>query len=425
MAGCPHCLSFYLHRPPDGITLRELEDASLKRMQLLRTLELALEDKGTEADFKMKEADADAGLFYAPSEIVIGDERTRGEERVHMKDEASHYLVKLACCFTSEMGKWFVRLETHLLMRRLGEYLKSPESINNFLRTTLGLYYTEISSENRRFYKVPLAQCTHLLLPHDLHPVKGFVNVPIHLIPKLVGKMFEELLEYSVENVQGNLPLLEEDDRLATLVRKLRNPGSAPTSRPTETKSKLSLEQVESASRHFPPCMKVLYQHLRKDHHLKHYGRLQFTLFLKTVGMPFEDAIKFWKGEFCQKITPDKFHKDYEYNIRHSYGKVGKMVDYTSQGCSKLVHMPQPSAQEHHGCPFRHMGQDDLAKVLLSYGLNPLELGPILEKAGLHQQVACIRLFKTVHRLTGDAGSEHVGHYPAAFYEASKRVEMQ
>lgn len=422
MAGCPYSLSFYLHRPPDGITLRELEDASLKRMQLLRALELPLEDKGTEAQFNVMLADKNAGLFYAPSQVVQGEERMRGEERVHMKDEASHYLVKLACCATSEMAKWFVRLETQLLMRRLESYLATPTEINNFLRTTLGLYYTE-SPEG--FYRVPLAQCTHLLLPHNLHPVKGFVNVPITLVAKLVGKMFEELLEYSVENVQGNLPLLEEDDRLEALVRKLRNPGSTSISRPAEAKAKLPLEQVDAASRHFPPCMKVLYQYLRKEHHLKHYGRLQFTLFLKTVGMPFEDAIKFWKGEFCQKITPDKFHKDYEYNIRHSYGKVGKMVDYTSQGCSKLVHMPQPSAQEHHGCPFRHMGKDDLAKVLLSYGLNPLELNPILEKAELHQQVACIRLFKTVHKMTGDAGTEHVGHYPAAFYEASKRMEMQ
>jgi hypothetical protein len=71
------------------------------------------------------------------------------------------------------------------------------------------------------------------------------------------------------------------------------------------------------------------------------------------------------------------------------------------------------------------MGQDDLTKVLLSYGINPLELTPILEKAEMHQQVACIRLFKTIHKGIGDAGTEHVGHYPAAFYEASRKLAMQ
>ena len=36
------------------------------------------------------------------------------------------------------------------------------------------------------------------------------------------------------------------------------------------------------SARHFPLCMHSLMQALRKDHHLKHHGRQQLSLFLKV-----------------------------------------------------------------------------------------------------------------------------------------------
>ena len=43
------------------------------------------------------------------------------------------------------------------------------------------------------------------------------------------------------------------------------------------------VEDIEDlAHRHFPLCMKVLFDKLKEEHHLKHQGRLQLQLFLKA-----------------------------------------------------------------------------------------------------------------------------------------------
>lgn len=38
----------------------------------------------------------------------------------------------------------------------------------------------------------------------------------------------------------------------------------------------------ELARQHFPMCMRNLHENLKRGHHLKHFGRLQYGLFLKV-----------------------------------------------------------------------------------------------------------------------------------------------
>ena len=45
-------------------------------------------------------------------------------------------------------------------------------------------------------------------------------------------------------------------------------------------------EDVEGlAASAFPLCMQTLHEGLRANHHLKHWGRMQYGLFLKGVGL--------------------------------------------------------------------------------------------------------------------------------------------
>ena len=89
--------------------------------------------------------------------------------------------------------------------------------------------------------------------------------------------------------------------------------------------------------------MREMHKKLREDHDLKHFGRMQYGLFLKGIGITMEDSIKFWKTEFTKRMTTDKFEKSYVYNIRHSYGKEGKRLDYDPWSCENIIKSAGPS----------------------------------------------------------------------------------
>ncbi len=110
--------------------------------------------------------------------------------------------------------------------------------------------------------------------------------------------------------------------------------------KPVKDGDRISLADLDYHSRmSFPPCMKALFQVLKQQHHLKHYGRLQIGLFLKGIGLTMEESLQFWKSEFTRKndIDTEKFEKNYAYNIRHSYGQEGKRNDYKPWNCTKTI----------------------------------------------------------------------------------------
>jgi len=120
-------------------------------------------------------------------------------------------------------------------------------------------------------------------------------------------------------------------------------------------------------------CMAHLHRSLRRDAHLKHYGRLQYTLFLKGIGLNLEECLIFWRQGFS-KITDDTFNKEYRYNVRHVYGDVGgdsnrRSGGYSPYSCQKILTEHPPGPGEAHGCPYRHFSMDNLAALLQATGV--------------------------------------------------------
>jgi DNA primase large subunit len=150
--------------------------------------------------------------------------------------------------------------------------------------------------------------------------------------------------------------------------------------------------------------MRNLQNSLQRDSHLKHFGRLQYTLFLKGLGLSVEDALVFWRTSF-KNITDDKFNKEYRYNVRHSYGEVGGDANkrgrgYSPYSCQKILSEHPPGPGEAHGCPYRHFSLDNLTSMLQSVGVQDREvLAGVKDDVGKKRfHIACNRVFEHAHK---------------------------
>lgn len=92
------------------------------------------------------------------------------------------------------------------------------------------------------------------------------------------------------------LPRMDEDTRLEPILANLSQGFVAGIGSEWGTSENtgdgIRAEMVdELAQKHFPMCMRNLHENLKRDHHLKHFGRLQYGLFLKVGSFSLEE---FW-----------------------------------------------------------------------------------------------------------------------------------
>lgn len=254
------------------------------------------------------------------------------------------------------------------------------------------------------------------------------------------------------------LPRLDEDTRIVPILNNLSQGFLAGVSSEWTSSAaagegeEITAEMIDDiARRHYPACMRNLHETLRRERHLKHFGRLQYGLFLKVssapppismhstravipqvLGLSIDEAVTFWRRSFSN-IQEDKFNKEYRYNIRHSYGLEGKRANYPAKryvhdsysalarltvhmlcSCQQILMADQPGPSDSHGCPYRHFAPDNLQTALLSMysgqGLTSADLPEIMNtvKAG-HYHVACTRVFEITHAAQGVKKGEGVG----------------
>lgn len=199
---------------------------------------------------------------------------------------------------------------------------------------------------------------------------------------------------------------------------------------PTTDGKTFTADMVDDLARaHFPPCMRTLWQALRRDKHLKHGGRQQFSLFLKVafthrsslqrqlilicqgIGLSVEEAVIFWRKAFST-INEDKFNKEYRYNIRHNYGLEGSRRDYQPKSCGQIIR-ETPGPNDSHGCPFRHFGEAQLGQMLVtSCGIsNAADSKDIFDAVkGGHYHIACTRVFEITHASKGVQKGQGLGN---------------
>lgn len=118
---------------------------------------------------------------------------------------------------------------------------------------------------------------------------RGWAYVPSQEQSSIIFQEFETQLDKALEMTARLLPRLDEDARLVPILNNLSQGFIAGSSSEwmnengKENGEELKAEMIDDLSkRHFPMCMKTLHDRLQRDNHLKHFGRLQYGLFLKA-----------------------------------------------------------------------------------------------------------------------------------------------
>lgn len=380
--------------PPMGETsLEEFETLAIERLQLLRTLEQA-SSKGHKINSEewrqcIKE-DLNKLDLKKFVRLMNGlDGQNELDFNARRADHLSHFILRLAYCRSEELRRWFINRELEWF--RLRFMIQNQNTLNRFLESN-NLIYIPISEEEKNaifnelmmstanmsdinikssnFFKVPFVEVCALIKNRRVFVKMGYAYIPTSELIVCVQAKFRANLSEALNIASHRLPSLD-DDRINTFLLNLNNSytGKDYSSSNSEKKEMDPADLDLNSKKHYPMCMRHIHETLRSTHHLKHKCRLQYGLFLKGIGLSFEDAMDFWRDEFTKLMDHNKFEKSYAYNVKHSYGKVGGMVNYSPYSCIKII-MESVGVGDHHGCPFKHWDSHLVKQKLMDYGVS-------------------------------------------------------
>ncbi|KAL6712343.1 DNA primase subunit pri2 [Coniothyrium glycines] len=417
-----HRLNFYVLPPTAEITLEEFETWAIQRLKVLSELEACtFRNRGPEETAEYMKSILDK---YLPLRSDSSKSQKLQEER--RKDHYSHFILRLAFSSTEELRRRFSRLESMLFRLRFKD--DDPRERQEFVRS-LNLQWEEVKDDEKRglreelsaasgqkkgedqeWFKVDWERVPELVEQRRVLLKRGKAYVPQKEQMSLVLAEFTKKLDDALELTARALPRLDEDDRLAPILAHLSQSFTAPDAAYSSSDaninglSTITANNIDTLSQNFPLCMRNLHMTLREQSHLKHFGRLQYTLFLKGIGLSLDECIMFWRRAF-KLMTDDKFQKEYKYNIRHSYGDVGGDANrrgrgYTPYSCQKLLTEPLPGPGQSHGCPYRSFTPENLTALLQRVGVNERDVLKSVKEDVAKQRyhVACNRVFEWSHK---------------------------
>lgn len=407
-------LTIYEHPPTSEILLNDLEHLLSSRISLLSGIEHIVhhETKDTDLHKEIKDLEEKYIPLHSDNYHVkynLNQERTN--------DTISHFIARLRFSLNDGDRRWFITYECILFKYRFQSLM--PDERAQFLKQSMPwlkeIVCDDAYPDSGPCYPVPFEDAMDLVARRAVLLKTGYAYVPRTEIGAVIVNCFRKHLETEMAGLAKTISRLV-DTRLLSLIQNTPRSSKPPSiERDTVVGEKLTAASVDNASRYFPPCMVHLHRHLKSESHLKYGGRMQYGLFLKSLGLSMDDAILFWKQAFSKKVPEDAFQKNYLYNIRHSYGQEGKRADYTPWSCKKII-SEHIGATDHHGCPFKHFNAENLHTHLTSMvdgKVSEEAINDIVDMArNNNHQMACTMLAEV---LSGTSMADPVA-YPHQFY---------
>ena len=421
------------------IDLTKLTQLVNERYQLLKNIESVSQKKMNIDEFVKNNL---------PDSISWIKDNAENTEAIN-NDIASHFLLALIMCKNESDMKWFIRQETKLYKARIDNHKKynmykilfnlgielysydSNNSNNDPLinKIRFRMLNNPKKPEGEKIYYCKFEDALNLVPTHDYFLNKGNIYIPETSLHNLFKLVFEQKMEKIMYKIRTKTESIKKDRRIREIFisfekekERLNNAEAEKMQKEMPNDEKLrTMNDVDHFSeRCFPLCMNLIERHINQYSHLTHFGRLQYTLFLKGAGLSVDEALKFFQKKYEKKTPLDKFEKEYAYNIRHSYGLEGKRVNYTPYTCEKIINMSAPMGRECHGCPYKTYSGENLRKILNTCNLNPTDIEEILSKKKNNEfQLACVKYFEAKFpKVTG----EGIGIHPNKYFSSAMKI---
>ncbi|KAM9983325.1 hypothetical protein ACTFIY_000056 [Dictyostelium cf. discoideum] len=423
------CSLLYINVPDFNCNMSQIENYCIDRFNLLNEISKLKDTLSAQKSNTSKDNED----FRNLSNRYLGSTK---DEQFKIKDELSHYCLRLAMCDSADRN-WFITTESILLANRLNQsdlitiissfkgFGWSPVSQEeyeqykgdlDYLVKKANLNLNEVN--NTHFYKLPFQDIPKLIDTKKAIIIKGEAYIYISNFKDMVIHTFKNYMNFALDRIKADKTRIKEEfPELIQFFTTLPKAGDG-TNKPQLGNTKhIRKEDVPPLSKtSFPMCMKVMYDSLVETSALKYEARLQFGTFLKGIGLPYDEAINFWRIAFSKRVSNTDFDKEYLYNIRHNYGLEGKSTNYSPYSCPRIISKsPHPDSKLVHGCPYIQ-SLEKLEQKLLDLGIDDFQRIQILEATKTSPNVACTKHFNFLH--PNNTLTKLIGH-PNQFYDQS------
>lgn len=343
------------------------------------------------------------------------------EDMTH--DMISHFCLRLIAAQTDWSMEWLVKYEGRLMEERLKtlssddfEYLYKNVLLQHFVN----LFETsnKIEKENKRLklseddrigkygYYDPDVICgsenynfIHFTKVHDkmgsqhFSMTNGYTQTTIH---NKKSHFVNEFKAWLMKQLQGlNAATLVDSEKLSKLHFEIFMRYTAVTTSEENSIDNITREDM-------PLCMKLLFNKLDQNQHLKFNDRNQLILFLKDLKIPVHETLNFTRSKL-----PAMKEKELTYTVRHNYGMEGKRANYSCFSCQKIAGLSNDPNST--GCPFRN--NKTFAKQFVDIEDNDEYL------------VSCKKHMLTMLENTHLEPTEITTRTPAEFYHALQKLK--
>ncbi|XP_011296815.1 DNA primase large subunit isoform X2 [Fopius arisanus] len=164
---------------------------------------------------------------------------------------------------------------------------------------------------------------------------------------------------------------------------------------------KFNMDKIASEIWMFPPCFRLIHDHLNDVHHLKHFSRMQYYDILHGVNADCAKVERYMYSQFVEQgRVPLKKYGSYKYFIEHRFGKRGSCIEYSTPDC-RVYAQTVKNQGECNGCPFSKNSAIDIEELgakLTEWNCPDDDKQQILQyKVAGNCNRACETFFKGLH----------------------------